>query len=186
MKQICIILTIVLVAISSAGTAGAFWGYDEMGKRAGSFVKRPEFDAGKAVIDNSEFDGKNEFVTTLTDDQISQFVSSMDLKYVDKVVVAFSPGNEIQVWSRSMLANARFKYDQKTGVDVEIESVKSGIFTVPGKWLARADKPLEEGVNKIITDLKQKNSLDVLEIRTENGKIIFRTRVTNLDWLVKT
>ena len=186
MKKLFIILSVVLVLISGSGTAGAFWDYDEMGRRAGDFVKRPEFDAGKAVIDNSVFEGKNGIVTTLTDEQVSQFISSMDLKYMDKVVVAFSPDNEIQVLSRSMLANARFKYDQKTGVDVEIESVKAGIFTVPGKWLAGADKPLEGAVNKIITDLKQKNSLDVLEIRTENGKIIFRTRVTNLDWLVKT
>lgn len=191
MKRAGMLLAAGLLVV--VGQARAFYSYEEMGSKAGGFVEKSGLEAGKMIFDNSKFDPKQDnvprvfgFVTSLTDDQVSQIVGSMDLKYVDKVYVAFSGQNEIQLWARSLVANVRFKYDQKAGVDVEIDGVKMGIFNVPGKWFVGADKPLEELVSKLLIDLKQKYSLEVLEVWTENGKIIFRTRVTNLDWLVKT
>lgn len=182
MKLVGLLLVAGLVV--AVGQARAFYSYEEMGSKAGGFVEKSGFEAGKVIFDNSKISSSG-FVTTLTDDQVSQIIGSMDLKYVDKVYVAFSSQDEIQVWARSFVANIRFKYDQSAGVDVEIESVKMGIFSVPGNWLLGADKPLEELVGRLLDDVKKKYSLEVLEVWTEGGKIIFRTKVTNLDWLVE-
>ena len=187
----------LLLALGT-GRAGAFYNYEEMGTKAKAFEPQANFDVAGMVMSNSKFDETQAnipevfgFVTTLAETGVSQAGQALDLKYVSDVYVAFSPQNEIQIWLKweriptPIMVNLSFAYALNLGVDLEIESVTMGIVKFPGKWLKGSDKFLEDIISEILSDLKEKYSLEVLEVWTEGEKITFRTRVIDLDWLAK-
>jgi hypothetical protein len=183
LEHIVIILIILSLAFFYVKTY-AFSEFGELDEKARVFATQPAESVSASVfqrfsnqLPKTVSEAPLDIRADATEQEVSSFLSNLNLDHVAKMYISFKDGNKILVWilpqevPQAFMMNLSFEYRNKT-INLTTQNVHFGAIPLPVAWVGFIEESLENTVNNYIQSAESEYEISINDVRTEDSNII--------------
>jgi hypothetical protein len=190
-EHIVIILLVISLSFFYVKTY-AFSEFGELDKKARSYAIQPTNDVSDAVFrrfatklpKSFESNSPLEISADVTEQEVSSFLSGINLDHVSKAYVRFKDQNQIFIWilpaevNQAFMLHYNFEY-KNNKIDLTTRNAQLGPVPVPISWVGFLEESLENTTNNYISNAQDQYELKINNIKTEDERFILDMRFEN-------